>query len=153
MGTNKKRHHHRLYIPWYTSDDDLYEDDENNEDGWVNYIRRNLQHAVGEESPFPYSSWSYTRDDSPFEEDDGLKKSDTTIYQEVSETLYQHPDIDSSNIKFIILNGIVCLFGTVKSILAQHEAERVVRSLPGVWSVRNELTVEAGPKGIYRKLR
>lgn len=141
MGMKKKRHHHRLYIPWYTRDDDFYED-EKDEDGWVNYIRRNIQHSVGEESPFPDSSWSYTRHDSPFEEDDELKKSDNTIHDEVSEALYQHPDIDSSNIKFIVLNGIVCLFGTVSTILAQQEAERVVRNLPGVWSVRNELSVE-----------
>jgi hypothetical protein len=150
MGMKKKRHHHHLYIPWYTSDDDLYDQEESEEDGWISYIRRNLQHPVGEESPFPDSSWSYTRHDSPFEKDDedvtSDRKSDATIHDEVTDALYKHPDIDASNIKMIVLNGIVCLFGTVESLLIKRETEKVVRDLPGVWSVRNELQIQKATK-------
>lgn len=146
MEQRKKKHKYHLYIPWFTNDDDFYDEEEEGEDSWVSYLRRNIVHTVGEESPYPYSSWSYARHDSPFEidEEEQLleKKSDTTIHEEVTESLYQHPDVDASNIRTIVLNGIVCLFGTVKTLLEKNEAERIVKALPGVWNVRNELKIE-----------
>lgn len=142
MERKKKKYH--IYIPWFTSDDAFYEEEEGQEDSWVGYLRRNLVHPAGEESPFPYSSWSYTRHDSPFENDylDNSQKSDADIHDEVLEALYRHPDVDASNIKAIVLNGIVLLFGNVKSLLEKNESERTARNLPGVWSVRNELKIE-----------
>ena len=145
----KKRKHHKLYIPWYTSDADLYDEEDKEEDSWINYIRRNMPHTAGEESPFPYSSWSYTRHDSPFEKDDEDalgKRSDTSLMEDATEALYHHPQIDASEIKIIVLNGIICLFGTVKSLLERREAERIIKDLPGVWSVRNELSIEESQK-------
>jgi hypothetical protein len=151
MGLGKKRRQHRLYIPWYTSDEDLYEEEENEEESWVSYVRRNLKHPVGQESPFPDSSWSYTRHDSPFddyEDDEGQleKKSDGALHDEVSDTLYHLAQVDASDIKSIVLNGIVCLFGTVDSEFSKRKAERVIKNLPGVWSVKNELKVEQEKK-------
>lgn len=140
---NKKKKRYHIYIPWFTSDDEFYDSEEGQEDSWVGYLRRNLEHPVGEESPFPYSSWSYTRHDSPFEnESQKEKKSDAAIHDEVLQTLYETPDIDASNIKTIVLNGIVCLFGTVKTLLEKNEAGRVVARMPEVWNVRNELKIE-----------
>lgn len=141
MEKKKKKFH--LYIPWFTSDDAFYEEEEGQEDSWVDYLRRNLVHPAGEESPFPYSSWSYTRHDSPFENDSKSdQKSDAVIHDDVLEALYRHPDIDASNIKAIVLNGIVLLFGNVKSLLEKNEAERTAQNLSGVWNVRNELKIE-----------
>ncbi len=144
MELKKKKRRH-IYIPWFTSDEAFYEEEEGQEDSWVGYLRRNLEHPVGEESPFPDSSWSYTRHDSPFEnqdQEDPEKKSDPAIHDEVLKVLYDTSDIDASNIRTIVLNGIVCLFGTVKTLLEKKEAERVVTRLPGVWNVRNELKIE-----------
>lgn len=141
MEAKKKKRH--FYIPWFTSDEDFYDSEEGQEDSWVSYLRRNFQHPVGEESPFPESSWSYTRNDSPFDDEEKPeKKSDASIHDEVLELLYQNPDLDASNIKTIVLNGIVCLFGTVKSLYEKNEAARVVSKLPDVWNVRNELIIE-----------
>lgn len=140
---NKKKKRYHIYIPWFTSDDEFYDSEEGQEDSWVGYLRRNLEHPVGEESPFPYSSWSYTRHDSPFEDESQKeKKSDAAIHDEVLQALYETPHIDASNIKTIVLNGIVCLFGTVKTLLEKNEAERVVAKMPEVWNVRNELKIE-----------
>ena len=142
MELKKKKRRH-LYVPWFTSDDEFYGSEEAQEDSWVAYLKRNLQHPVGEESPFPFSSWSYTREDSSFEkEEDSPSKSDAAIHDEVLRALYAHPNIDASNIKTIVLNGIVCLFGTVKTLLEKKEAERIVAKLPEVWNVRNELRIE-----------
>ena len=139
----KKKKHPYLYIPWFTSDEEFYDSEEGQEDSWVAYLRRNFQHPVGEESPFPYSSWSYARHDSPFEkEEETEKKSDSDLHDELLKALYEYPDIDASNIKTIVLNGIVCLFGTVKTLLEKNEAERIVARMPGVWKVRNELEIE-----------
>ncbi len=141
MERKKKKYH--LYIPWFTSDDAFYEEDDGQEDSWVDYLRRNLVHPAGEESPFPYSSWSYTRHDSTFENDLPTEhKSDADIHDEVLQAFYLHPHIDASDIKAIVLNGIVLLFGNVKSLLEKNEAERAARKLPGVWNVRNELKIE-----------
>lgn len=143
MELKKKKHPH-IYIPWFTSDEEFYDSEEGQEDSWVDYLRRNLQHPVGEESPFPYSSWSYTRHDSPFEkeENESVKKSDSEIHDEVLKLLYENPDLDASNIKTIVLNGIVCLFGTVKTLLEKNEAFRIISKMPEVWNVRNELKIE-----------
>lgn len=144
MELKKKKHPH-IYIPWFTSDEEFYDSEEGQEDSWVDYLRRNLQHPVGEESPFPYSSWSYTRHDSPFEKEEdesSVKKSDSEIHDEVLKLLYENPDVDASNIKTIVLNGIVCLFGTVKTLLEKNEASRIISKMPEVWNVRNELKIE-----------
>lgn len=146
MGMDKKKKNRlHLYIPWFTSDEAFYEDEETNEDSWIGYLRRNLKHPVGEESPFPYSSWSYTRHDSPFEADDEgqlEKKSDTTLHDEITNILYQDPEIDASNINTIVLNGIVILMGTVKTLLEKNKAEALVRTLAGVWNVKNSIKIE-----------
>ncbi len=141
MGLKKKKLPH-LYIPWFTSDEDFYDDDEGQTDSWIAYLRRNLMHPVGEESPFPYSSWSYANKESSLDEEDMAdKKSDVSLHDEIHDAFYNHPDVDGSNIKTIVLNGIVCLFGTVKSLLEKKEATRIAESISGVWKVRNELEI------------
>ena len=152
MDKKKKKSTYRLYIPWFTTDTDFYDEEESSQDGWIKYIRRNLKHPAGEESPFPESSWSYTRSDSPFEGDQDEqqnKKSDSTIHDDVTTSLYRNPDLDASHIGTIVLNGIVILFGTVETLLEKNEAQRVVEGLQGVWKVRNEIKIDLveGAKG------
>lgn len=140
----KKRKHHKIYIPWYTQDEDLYEEEESGEDGWVHYIRRNLTHPIGADSPFPDSSWSYAHGGSVFDEYlevDQEHKGDVVLYDEVIEALYKNPQLDASLVKMIVLNGIVCLFGSVKSEQEKREAEKTAERVSGVWKVRNELQI------------
>jgi hypothetical protein len=149
MEAKKKKSRYHIYIPWFTNDDAFYDEEDSGEESWVNYIRRNLKHPTGEESPFPYSSWSYTRHDSPFEKDDEEQlenRSDATIHEDAIKALYESEDLDASHIKLIVLNGIVLLFGTVSTLLEKNQAQRIVQSLPGVWNVRNEITIEKSNK-------
>lgn len=136
-----------LYIPWFSKDEDFIDDEE---DSWVAYIRRNLHHSGSHDTPFPDSSWSYARHDSPFDEDENdLKKSDATIKEEVLSALYKAPDVDASKIKVIVLSGIVDLIGTVSNLHQKKEAERVVRAVSSVWSVHNELEIEEEGSGFH----
>src|SRR5690606_35612015 len=119
MELQKKKRKFHLYIPWYTQDQDLYDEEEGEEDSWVNYLRRNLSHPAGIESPFPYSSWSYATGGSYFDHkdeksDETFETSDQNIHDNVVRALYENELIDASNIRVVVLNGIVCLFGTVK---------------------------------------
>lgn len=149
MATKKKskKRFPLLYIPWFSKDEDFIDEEE---DSWVAYIRRNLHHSSSHDIPFPDSSWSYTRHDSPFEEDENdLKKSDMTIKEDVLNALYKAPDVDASKIKVIVLSGIVDLIGTVTSFHEKKEAERVALSIPSVWSVHNELEIEEDKSGFH----
>ncbi len=147
MDTQKKKRKFHLYIPWYTHDQDLYDEEEGEEDSWVNYLRRNLSHPIGIESPFPDSSWSYATGGSYFDHEDRkldetFETSDQSIHDNVVKALYENELIDASNIRVVVLNGIVCLFGTVKRYLEIKEAERIAEKMSGVWSVRNEISIE-----------
>lgn len=147
MEPQKKKRKFRLYIPWYTHDQELYDEEEGEEDSWVNYLRRNLSHPLGIESPFPDSSWSYATGGSYFDHEDErenekFETSDQGIHDNVLKAFYENELIDASNIRVVVLNGIVCLFGTVKRFVEKKEAERVSARIPGVWSVRNEITIE-----------
>lgn len=141
MEPHKRKRKYRFYIPWYTHDEDLYDEEEGEEDNWINYLRRNLSHPHGMESPFPDSSWSYATGGGYFDNDNEVED-DQSLHDQVVQALYDNQYVDASNLRVIVLNRIVCLFGTVKRFMEKTEAERVVRALPGVWSVRNEITIE-----------
>lgn len=147
MEPQKKKRKYRFYIPWYTHDQELYDEEEREEDNWVNYLRRNLSHPEGMESPFPDSSWSYATGGSYFDhesdnQDEQSETSDPSIHDKVVNALYENELIDASKIRVVVLNGIVCLFGTVKRYLEKKEAERVAGAVHGVWSVRDEIIID-----------
>ncbi|MGE3608413.1 MAG: BON domain-containing protein [Bacteriovoracaceae bacterium] len=133
----KNLHYPLLYIPWALSQDDFNDEEENS---WITYVRRNLPH-LNHDIPFPDSSWSYTRKDSPFEEEDKFKKSDTALREEVLDLLYKSPVIDASDIRVIVLSGVVDLYGSVLDLYQKNEAERLILSIPQVWGVHNELKI------------
>ncbi len=131
---SKKRY---FYIPWLSHEDDEFFDE--GEDSWVSYLRRNVSHGVGEELPFADSSWSYASGDSAFDEEE--KKSDEAIREKVLKAFYDDSEIDASHIIVLVLNGVVCLLGSVRSELEVREARKMAQKVSGVWSVRNELEV------------
>lgn len=71
----------------------------------------------------------------------GYKRSDERILDEVSETLYRHPDIDASEIEVAVEKGHVYLSGWVSSRQMKRMAEAAVEFIMGVEDVHNNLRV------------
>lgn len=116
-------------------------DNEDDQD-WTQYLHQNLDndfHSLG--SPFPSSSWSYQRKDSPFDTPDRLKKSDDDLHEDVVKKLYESKDVDASLIEVIVLNGHVLLTGKVQSEKAKAKVTELICNLDGVWKLENQLIV------------
>lgn len=71
----------------------------------------------------------------------GYKRSDERILDDVSETLYRHPDIDASNMEVAVENGHVYLSGWAATRQMKRMAEAAVEFIMGVEDVHNELRV------------
>lgn len=121
-----------MYIPWFP-------DNETDSD-FVTYIHGQLHHVRGEEVEYPDSSWSYMDDSpSPFEEAD---RSDKTLHFKILEAFYHSDRLDSSKINVLVYNGKVNLSGSVFSENEKKTAEEIVKAIPFVWTVENELLIE-----------
>jgi len=67
--------------------------------------------------------------------------------QERFETLMENStDIDGSDVDLRVANGVATLMGTVRSDAERTKIEGLVRSIPGVNSVVNSVTVERAKK-------
>ena len=66
---------------------------------------------------------------------------DGTIQAAIDKKLVDDPVLSSLGITATVLNGKVTLMGSVKTELLKAEVERVVRSVKGVKSVDNQLSV------------
>lgn len=128
-------HRKKMYVPWFPSGD-------SNSD-FLTYIHQGLHHELGEDVGFPDSEWSYTRNDSPF---DNQKESDERIHYKVLDALYRNKDIDASQVNVLVHNAVVNLSGTVKSEREKAAAENCIRELKEVWNVENEISVDSGIK-------
>lgn len=115
----------------------VMEHPEETKQNWAEYLHRNLSHTADNDIPFPGSAWSTSQ-----EENSPSKKSDETIYEEVIEALYESDKLDASGIEVNVLNGIVSLSGYVSSMTQKLAATQTVDHLPGVWDVRNQLSIE-----------
>jgi hypothetical protein len=71
----------------------------------------------------------------------GYQRSDERIREEVSDRLWQHPEIDASDIEVKVKNGEVTLTGTVDERWTKRMVEDVVESCMGVRDVTNQLKV------------
>jgi len=71
----------------------------------------------------------------------GYRRSDQSIFQEVSERLMEHGQIDASEMEVEVYDGEVTLRGRADSRYAKRTAEDVAQSVSGVRDVRNELEV------------
>jgi osmotically-inducible protein OsmY len=89
----------------------------------------------------------------------GYRRSDERVYEDVSERLTEHDQIDASGIEVRVENGEVTLEGTVENRSLKRLAEDVVESIPGVKDVLNRLRIDrpdgpvpAGQAGARREL-
>jgi osmotically-inducible protein OsmY len=55
-------------------------------------------------------------------------------------------DIDGSDVELRVANGVATLMGTVRTDAERTKVEGLVRSIPGVNSVVNTMTVERAQK-------
>jgi osmotically-inducible protein OsmY len=72
------------------------------------------------------------------------RRSDSTIHEEICETLRANPDLDASEIEVTVDGGEVTLTGSVESRDARWLAEDLVESVTGVRAVHNRLRVSHG---------
>jgi hypothetical protein len=120
MERTKKNSQHQFYTPWYAGDPET--------DNWITYLHRNLHHLEGENIPFANSEWR-------------MDESSADLHDEVLDALYKADNVDASLISVLVVNNVVNLSGEVRSKNEKEAAEKIVRELPEVWSVRNELLV------------
>lgn len=66
---------------------------------------------------------------------------DTTLQMKVETAFRDDPDISVSNIIGTVINGKATLTGEVKTPTLKQKAERLVRSVKGISSVENKVTV------------
>ncbi|PXW97015.1 BON domain-containing protein [Sphaerotilus hippei] len=66
---------------------------------------------------------------------------DTTVTTRVKTRFIEDKSVDASAISVETLNGTVMLSGFAKSSIEKDMAEKIARGVPGVKSIRNEITV------------
>lgn len=71
----------------------------------------------------------------------GAYVDDTTITTGIKARLIENKNVDASSISVETLNGIVMLSGFAKNATEKTEAERIARSVNGVRSVKNEISI------------
>lgn len=69
------------------------------------------------------------------------KRSDDRIYEDACDALMQSRLVDASHITVVVKDGHISLSGKVTTRKMKKDAEIVVEHLPGVWDVRNELSI------------
>lgn len=72
-----------------------------------------------------------------------LKYKDNEIYKKVCETLYSHPEIETSGIIFTVKDAEVTLSGKVPDPEMKKSIENFIAEVPGVWEVYSEIQVPA----------
>lgn len=71
----------------------------------------------------------------------GAYVDDTTITTRVKSRFFEDKDVAGSSISVETLNGTVMLSGFAKSTLEKQRAESIARSISGVRSVKNEISI------------
>jgi hypothetical protein len=79
------------------------------------------------------------------------RRSDDRIEEDVNDRLTWHSQLDATDLKVDVNNGIVTLTGTVDNRQDKRLAEDVAESVPGVWDVNNQIVVRN--RGYYRGWR
>ena len=121
----------------------LPKDDEDEKQDWVHYLDQNLKQHTVHETPFPASSWAYSRAASSFYERNGLKRPDMSLHEEILRKLYLCVDVDASKIIVDVFNGHVSLTGEVNSLAAKQKASEVIENIDGIWKLINDLTISS----------
>ena len=69
-------------------------------------------------------------------------QTDKELEAAVVKGIVANPDVFAANLRVEAVKGAVTLRGSVRSKEAKQTAEKVTRSVPGVVSVKNELTIQ-----------
>ena len=72
--------------------------------------------------------------------------SDDQLHDKVKERLASDRDVKGGGIEVDVKDGVVTLSGKVRDDRAKLKAEKIVRKVPGVKNVVNDLVVEFGAK-------
>jgi hypothetical protein len=72
----------------------------------------------------------------------GYRRSDRSIKEEASETLFWSPDVDASELELDVQDGCIFLKGFVDSRHAKKLAQELIESLSGVNDVQNQLIIK-----------
>lgn len=72
----------------------------------------------------------------------GYKRSDETVKEDVCRKLWEHPEIDASEIHVEVKNGEITLTGTVDSRRTRDLVEDICDNLIGVTDVNNQVRVK-----------
>ncbi len=78
---------------------------------------------------------------------------DSSIYEDVCEAFLNHPEIDTSDFKVIVREGVVILDGLVGTREAKKITEAVVDVIPGVFDVQNNLRIQNNGQSIEKDIR
>lgn len=70
------------------------------------------------------------------------RRANHSLRRSIYKALAKHTEIDAGNISIVAKNGLVTLNGTVTDADQIGTVEGVTRSIPGVLSVTNKLTVQ-----------
>jgi osmotically-inducible protein OsmY len=73
-----------------------------------------------------------------------IGKTDAELTAQVHKLLLSHTALRWKNIQVTTKEGVVHLLGVVQSLDEREHADRYVRAIPGVVSVKNDLTVGDG---------
>ena len=126
------------FVPWYATDEKFFDLEEGEEEDFISYISRKHHQAPAGEIPFPGSSWS-TLLEGPISYKDDI--SDELLHEIILSKLYAS-ELDASGVYVIVNQSSVLLSGTVQSERDILQAERVVKEIPAVWRVTNQLTMK-----------
>src|SRR3989344_844284 len=72
----------------------------------------------------------------------GYRRSDTRIYEDLSEALTHHPGVDASEIEVAVKDAVVTLSGAIESRQMKKMAVECAEEIPGVRDVINELRID-----------
>jgi osmotically-inducible protein OsmY len=70
------------------------------------------------------------------------ERSDKEIGDDVSEALYESPDLDASGISVEVVDGNVFLRGQIDSRSTKSLAEGCIENIKGIKDIFNELTIQ-----------
>lgn len=76
----------------------------------------------------------------------GWTRPDARIYEDVSEQLSRHHEIDASDIEVVVANGEITLTGTVDERRMKRLAEDVAEGISGVKDVHNHIRLKREPE-------
>lgn len=119
--------------------------DTNNKESNYGFIQTH-----GGKAPFPGGEWGessefHHENDEPMTEEnramfaDTLMSGDEKLYETIFAALTASPDVEAGDYTVSVNAGDVVISGTVQAKATREEAINIVRQVPGVHSIRNDI--------------